>query len=230
MNLYVAKIVCRKHLIIFLLFLIISPAFTQGTEYPYATDIRRFKFNDSINPPPQQAILFAGSSSFTMWTDVQDYFLGFTIINRGFGGSTLEDQIQYAEDVIFPYKPKQIVIYCGENDIAYSDTVTGEVVFGRFKTLFGMIREKLPETKITYISMKPSPSRWNMADRMKTGNLLIESFLKSQPNTSFINVWDDMLNVKGEPDPAIFLDDMLHMNADGYKIWRRRIEPMLVRW
>jgi lysophospholipase L1-like esterase len=229
MNLYVAKIVCRKHLIHFLLFLIIFQAFAQETENPYAADIRKFKEADILNPPPQHEILFAGSSSFTMWTDVKDYFPGFTIINRGFGGSTLLDQIHYAEIVIFPYVPKQIVIYCGENDVAYSDTVTGEIVFNRFKTLFEMIREKLPDVKITYISMKPSPSRWNMAGRMLAGNALIREFLETQNNTSFVNVWDDMLNDFGEPNAGIFLDDMLHMNSDGYKIWQKLIEPVLER-
>ena len=77
-----------------------------------------------------------------MWKDVQDYFPGYTIINRGFGGSTLLDQIRYANDIIFPYEPKQIVIYCGENDLASSDTVTAAMVFERFKQLYEMIRKK----------------------------------------------------------------------------------------
>ena len=221
-----------KHLKLFLSLLIMAcclNAYAQQSEYPYAADIRKFKEADILNPPPQHAILFAGSSSFTMWTDVQDYFPGFTIINRGFGGSTLQDWIRYAEDVIYPYNPKQIVIYCGENDVAYSDTVTGEMVFDRFKILFGMIREKLPDSKITYISMKPSPSRWHMADRMRDGNTLIREFLVTQKNTSFVNVWDDMLNDIGEPNSGIFLDDMLHMNSKGYVIWQKLIEPELVR-
>jgi lysophospholipase L1-like esterase len=198
-------------------------------EYPYAEDIERFKENDKLNPPPQHAILFAGSSSFTMWTDVKDYFPGFTIINRGFGGSTLLDQIHYAEDVILPYLPKQIVIYCGENDVAYSDTVTGEMVAGRFVTLFIKIRSKLPDVKITYITMKPSPSRWHLSGKMTEGNDLIRKFLATQDNTGFINIWDDMLNEDGMPDPSLFLEDMLHMNEKGYRIWQKKIEPELVR-
>ena len=93
-----------------------------------------------------------GSSSFTKWTDVQDYFPGYTIINRGFGGSTLPDVIRYAGQVIYPYQPKEIVIYCGENDVASSDTVTAQIVFERFKQLFGMIRTNLPKQKLFYIT------------------------------------------------------------------------------
>ena len=109
---------------------------------PFWKDIQNFKKQDSIHFPPKNAILFIGSSSFTKWTDVQDYFPGYTIINRGFGGSTLLDQIRYANDIIFPYEPKQIVIYCGENDLASSDTVTAEMVVDRFKQLYKMIRKK----------------------------------------------------------------------------------------
>ena len=217
----------KSGFLIFHFLLCIFYTYSQEAEYPFAADIRKFQVSDSINPPPQHAILFAGSSSFTMWTDVQDYFPGYIIINRGFGGSTLQDWIRYAEIVIFPYKPKQIVIYCGENDVAYSDTVTGEVVLSRFKIFFGMIRASLLDVKITYISMKPSPSRWHMSDRMNSGNLLIEGFLETQKNTSFVNVWDDMLGPDKKPDPSLFIEDMLHMNKNGYAIWQRKIEPLL---
>src|SRR5882757_5846520 len=95
---------------------------------PFIDDIKAFKKQDSISFPPKQAILFVGSSSFTKWKDVADYFPGYTIINRGFGGSSIPDVIRYANDIIFPYHPKQIVIYCGENDLAASDTVSAQMV------------------------------------------------------------------------------------------------------
>src|SRR5450432_3914149 len=126
------------------LFLLLSLACTAlHAQPPFYSDIARFKKQDSMHFPPKHAILFVGSSSFTKWTDVQDYFPGYTIINRGFGGSTLPDVIRYADDVIFPYQPKQIVIYCGENDLASSDTVSAQTVVERVKTLFGVIRKKL---------------------------------------------------------------------------------------
>jgi len=217
----------RGLLISLILLLVIPSGFSQ--EYPYASDIRHFREIDSINPPPENAILFAGSSSFTIWKDVQDYFPGYTIINRGFGGSTLLDQIHYINDIVFPYKPAQIVIYCGENDFAASDTVTAEMVFDRFKKYFQMIREKLPDARITYVSMKPSPSRWNLALKFMFANGQIHSFLDAQSNAGFVDIWDAMLDEKGQPDASLFLEDMLHMNAKGYQIWQKKIEPMLMR-
>src|ERR1700755_3522507 len=125
----------------FVLLLLLVASLTNAQENPpFWDDIQAFKHQDSIQMPPQHAILFVGSSSFTKWTDVQEYFPGYTIINRGFGGSSLPDVIRYAGDVIYPYEPKQVVIYCGENDLAGSSSVTGDTVVQRFKTLYGMIR------------------------------------------------------------------------------------------
>src|SRR5437870_1991187 len=107
-------------------------------------DIQNFKKKDSVAFPAKNAILFIGSSSFTKCTDVQDYFPHYPIINRGFGGSTLVDVTRYVKDIVYPYHPKQIVIYCGENDFASSDTVTARDVFSRFKKLFTLLRNRYP--------------------------------------------------------------------------------------
>ena len=189
-------------------------------------DIQNFKKQDSVSFPPKNAILLIGSSSFTKWTDVQDYFPGYTIVNRGFGGSTLLDEIFYVNDIVFPYQPKQIIIYCGENDLASSDTVTAAMVSDRFKQLFQMIRNKT-EAPIAYISMKPSPSRRHLFTKMREGNQLIKDFLATQKNTAFIDVHQKMLDSTGEPMPEIFLDDSLHMNAKGYAIWKKEMEPYM---
>ena len=201
----------------------------QEQKAPFWNDIQAFKRQDSISLPPKHAILFVGSSSFTKWKDVQDYFPGYTIINRGFGGSSLPDMIRFENDVIFKYEPKQIVIYCGENDLAASNTVTAQMVLERFKQLFSDIRAKFPKTPLIYISMKPSPSRWNMKDKMMEGNELIKKYLKKKKKTVFISVWNDMLGPDGKPMGDIFVEDKLHMNAKGYAIWQKEIEPHLLK-
>ncbi|HEY2722328.1 MAG TPA: GDSL-type esterase/lipase family protein [Chitinophagaceae bacterium] len=201
----------------------------QDHKPAFWSDIQAFKKQDSIQPPPQHAILFVGSSSFTKWTDVQNYFPGYTIVNRGFGGSSLPDVIRYANDIIFPYHPKQIVIYCGENDLIWSDTITGETVYKRFLVLFDMIRKESPSVPIIFISLKPSPSRWKLSDKMIAANEEIKKFLLKQQNAVFIDVFHKMLGSDGQPIPDIFIQDKLHMNAKGYAIWQREIEPHLLK-
>ncbi|MBS1917812.1 MAG: G-D-S-L family lipolytic protein [Bacteroidetes bacterium] len=193
---------------------------------PFYSDIQHFKKQDSLNPPPLHAILFVGSSSFTKWTDVQNYFPGYKIINRGFGGSSLPDVIRYANDIILPYHPKQVVIYCGDNDFAASDTVSTQTVISRFEKLFWIIRKGLPDANIVYVSIKPSPSRMKLMAKGEAANEAIKKFLATQKNTSFVDVFHLMLE-NGRPMPSIFLSDSLHMNASGYAIWKKAIEPEL---
>lgn len=210
---------------LFLLFFIV----TVRAQTPFFSDIQHFKKLDSTQLPPKNAILFVGSSSFTKWMDVQDYFPLYPIINRGFGGSSLPDVIRYANDIIFPYQPKQIVIYCGENDIASSDTISSKIVFERFKQLFVLIRTHLPGVSIAFVSMKPSPSREKFWQVIKAGNALIKKYLHKQKHAAFINVYPAMFNADGTIMNDIFIEDNLHMNSKGYAIWQKIIAPYLLK-
>jgi lysophospholipase L1-like esterase len=201
----------------------------EETHLRFWSNIQKFKKQDEKSFPPQHAILFIGSSSLKKWKHLQDDFPGYTIINRGFGGSTLLDLIRYADDIVFPYHPKQVVIYCGENDLASSETVTAGEVLGRFKALFTTIRGKFPDLPVIYISMKPSPRHRHLLPKMKEGNQLIKDFLAMQKNAVFIDVYQPMLDDSGQPLPEIFLGDGLHMNAKGYALWKQILEPFLLK-
>ena len=209
------------------LFLFLVVAGLAVSAQAYSKDIAAFKKQDSLQFPAPQSILFIGSSSFTKWKDVQKYFPSYPIINRAFGGSKLPDLIKHADDVIFPYSPKQIIVYCGENDMASSDTMTGQAVLNRFKKLFFLIRKKLPAVSIAFVSMKPSPSRQLIQEKLREGNELIRTFLKTQKATDYIDVYKEMIDDEGKPVPDLFVEDNLHMNKKGYVIWQRVIEPYL---
>ena len=196
---------------------------------PFADEVANFKKKDAVSFPPANAILFVGSSSFRKWQDVATYFPNYTIINRGFGGSTLPDMIRYEQDIIFPYHPKQIVIYCGENDVASSDTISAQIVFDRFKKLYLDIRAVMPNVPVLFVSLKPSPSRWQMRDRMMGTNKLIKKYLTKKSNAAFVSVWNDMLGADGKSMPNIFEADNLHMNEKGYAIWQKLIQPYLLK-
>ena len=210
--------------------------FLQFTVAPYAqqnppfwNEINAFKKSDSAHPVPKHEILFVGSSSFTKWQDVQSYFPAYPIINRGFGGSSFPDVIRYAPDIIFPYDPKQVVIYCGDNDLAFSDTITANTVYLRFVQLFQMIRQKLPSASIVFVSIKPSPSRDRLRPKVIEANQKIKDFLSKQSNTGYVDVFSLMLDSSGKPNDEIFIEDKLHMNAKGYAIWQKAIEPYLLK-
>ena len=219
-----------KNKIIISCCLFLLTALYAKAQAPFYDEIQHFKKQDGAHFPAKQQILFVGSSSFTKWTDIQDYFPAYPIINRGFGGSSLPDVIRYADDVIFPYQPKQIIIYCGENDLAGEDTtVTSQTVFSRFKQLFILIREHLPKVAIAYVSMKPSPSRQHLLPKMEEGNTLIKKYLSKKTRTTYIDVFHKMFNKDGNIISDIFIADNLHMNAKGYAIWQKKIAPYLLK-
>ncbi len=190
-------------------------------------EVMAFKHQDSLNFPAKGQVLFIGSSSFTKWTDVQEYFPGVPILNRAFGGSSLIHLIYYQNDIIYPYQPAQIVIYCGENDFAGDDALPVDSVVARFKRLFTDIRVKLPKTPIVYVSMKPSPARKRIMVKYEAANFEIREYLEKQKKARFVDVYPAMLLPDGTPNGSLFLADSLHMNASGYKLWQGILKKSL---
>lgn len=207
------------------LFIFVFAAAQAQQKAPFYNEIQNFKKQDSIKFPPKNAVLFIGSSTFTNWKDAQAYFPKHVIINRGFGGSSLPHVINYVGDIVYPYKPKQVVIYCGEND--FTGNATAQEVVDRVKTLIDTIRTKYPKVAIAYISIKPSPSRERYWPLMIEANTKIAEMIKGMKRTQFINTYDAMFNPDGKIKTDIFLGDKLHMNAKGYAIWQKIMEPYL---
>ena len=197
----------------------------RDASQPFYSEIKAFKKADAQQLPPKDAILFIGSSSIRMWDSLPSYFPGYTIVQRGFGGSGLNDAIRYADDIIFPYHPKQLVIFSGENDIAAGAKSTE--VLQRFMELFKLIRSQLPSAGVVYISIKPSPSRAQFMPVMEEANAMIRQFLSGYSETAYVDVYHRMLDSDGKPRAELFLDDQLHMNRMGYEIWKEDIAPLL---
>lgn len=199
----------------------------HAQDKPFYKEIEAFRKSDSIQMPDSNAILFTGSSSFRMWKDVQKAFPGKKIINRGFGGSSIPHVIDYANDIIFPYQPKQVVIYVGENDLTANPPPTPAEVANRVDSLFNLIHSKLPGIPIVYVSIKPSIARQSLMPQMVQTNKLIKEIIDQKKNIVFVDVYSGMLDKNGEPKKDIFLKDNLHMNAKGYKIWKKALKHHL---
>ncbi|WP_172277792.1 GDSL-type esterase/lipase family protein [Chryseobacterium sp. LAM-KRS1] len=210
-------------------FLLLSFAifFSQEKKPMFWQDIQNFKKLDKETPPPKDAILLIGSSSFTRWTDMASYFPGKVIINRGFGGSRLTDLNAYADDLLAPYQPKQIIIYCGDNDFADNHDLKADVVVKRFKTFYKKIRQRFPNIEVDYISIKFSPSREILWPQMRETNKQIAAFMKKEKNAEYIDITKAMEDANGNVRRDIFLEDMLHLTPEGNKIWADVIRPYM---
>lgn len=190
-------------------------------------DIQKFKQLDVASPPKANEILFIGSSSFTNWQDVNDYFPGKGIINRGFGGSSINDLNVFADDLLKPYNPRQIVIYCGENDFSADEKLDPKVAFERYKKFYSTIRKYYPNIQVDYVSIKMSPSRERLWNQFEATNKMIKKFMKREKNASYIDITKVMEDKNGNVRKDIFLEDMLHMKPSGYELWTKKMAPYL---
>jgi lysophospholipase L1-like esterase len=187
-------------------------------------DISAFEARDRTNPPPKGAVLFVGSSSIRMWTNLAADFPNLQVINRGFGGSVIEDTTHFADRIIFPHQPTKIVLYAGDNDIARG--YSAERVLQDFKALVEKIQTKLPEAKVYYLAIKPSPSRWHLSPQSAEANRLIRKQCRFNSKLEYIDVWTPLMK-DGQPDPAFFLNDRLHLNRAGYERWAKVVRAAL---
>ena len=213
--------------LLFLLYILVSTLIVAQEKPAFWKDIENFKTLNKENPPPKNAILFVGSSSFTMWKDVGDYFPDKTIINRGFGGSSLFDLNFYSDELLKPYQPKQIVIYCGENDFAGNEKLKPRHVFNRYKHFYAEIRKYYPNIPVDYVSIKLSPSREHLWPKFVATNALIKKFMDKEPNAEYIDITKAMNDSNGKIRKDLFLEDMLHMKPEGYQLWKKEMEPYL---
>ena len=183
-----------------------------------------FDAMDREHPPPPGGVLFVGSSSIRLWDSLQkDFAVLPVVINRGFGGSKLSDCVRHLDRLVVPYRPRLVLLYAGDNDLAAG--WSAEDILVGFKAFAEGVRASLPATRIAFISIKPSPSRVRLMRDISRANALVHAYVSTLPNTEFIDVFTPMLAADGSPRPELFRADALHLNASGYELWRAVIAP-----
>lgn len=187
-------------------------------------EIAAFEKSDRENPPLKNGIVFVGSSSIRRW-DLKQSFPGLPVLNRGFGGSRLEDTVHFASRLVIKHQPRLVVLYAGENDLAAG--VKPERVAGDFRDFVKQVHQELPETEIIYLSMKPSLARWKLVEELRAANRLIEAECSQDRLLRFVDVATPLLGLDGKPRQELFADDGLHLNDQGYAIWASILKPLL---
>ncbi|HZE95713.1 MAG TPA: GDSL-type esterase/lipase family protein [Planctomycetota bacterium] len=191
---------------------------------PFAKEIEAFEAKDKTAPPPQNEIVFVGSSSIRLWKSTEA-FPDLKIINRGFGGSQMADSVHFAERIILPYKPRIVVVFAGGNDI--NAKKTPERVVEDYKALVGKIHAALPRTKLYFISLFPNVARKSQDAQCQKVNEMIEAYSKTDPRLGYMETANKMRAADGGPRPELLRADGLHMNDDGYKIWNEIVGAVL---
>lgn len=188
-------------------------------------EIAAFEQADREHPPEQGGIVFTGSSTIRRWKNLAADFAGFRVVNRGFGGSQMEDSVYFAERILVPHEPSAVVIFAGSNDINAGKTA--DAVVADFKAFVAQVRAKLPKTQISFIEITSSPSRWSQREKVIEANRQIRAFCEGVSDVKFIAVREKFLGTDGEPRAELFEADRLHPNADGYQILADAIRPFL---
>ena len=195
-----------------------QPARSETEDAPFEAEIRAFEAADAKQMPPAGAVLFVGSSSIRLWTTLAEDFPDHTVINRGFGGSRIPDSARYADRIVIPYKPKTIVLYAGDNDIAAG--ATPEQVLADFKVFVEKVHDALPETRIHFISIKASIARWALVDKIRAANRLVSAYAKEHSKRlAYIDIFTPMLGNDGKPRAELLVEDGLHLTPAGYELW-----------
>ena len=197
---------------------------SKETNNRWEKTIQDFEDWDSKNTYPLNAVLFVGSSSIRLWP-TRDYFEEYQVINRGFGGSHISDVNYFAHRIVLPYKPKIIVFYAGDNDIAGNKTP--KRVFADYRKFVDLVHKELPSTRIIFVGIKPSGSRWSLWPLMKEANLMIKEFSDKDKRLFYFDSASPLFGSNGKPDSTFFLKDNLHLNSKGYDAWTSKIKPIV---
>lgn len=218
----------RLLLIVFLIIAVLADVVFAQRKSNYDNDIKIIQAYEKMYQVPSHPIVFVGSSSIRKWDDLQEAFGNYKVINRGVGGSVIDDIIYYADPLIFRYQPRQVVLYVGDNDITHPNA-TADTIINKTVTLYKLIRAKLPDVPLIYISIKPSPSREKYRLKIESVNSQLKQFFSSEPNTHFIDVYAKMLARDGSYRRDLFQTDMTHMLLLGYQIWEKAIGRFLLK-
>lgn len=185
-----------------------------------------FAAADRLRAPEPGGVLFVGSSSIRLWDGLETQFVNLPgVLKRGFGGSRMLDCTRHLERLVLPYRPRLVVVYAGDNDLAEGHAP--EEVLASFRGFVEGVRRHLPATRIAYLSIKPSPLREALLPAVRATNALIERYSRTQADLDFIDIYTPMLGADGRPRPELFLADALHLNPAGYALWREVIAAHL---
>ena len=198
----------------------------RNTENHFERDIQRFEEQDKNDPPRKGAVLFVGSSSFTLWRTLEQDFVGLDVINRGFGGALFSDVIHFAYRIVIPYRPRVIVVYAGSRDL-HNNGAGPEELLELFTTFRKMVRAELPDVKICYVSMKPSIAKWATIQLDREANRLIEEYADRTPGVEFVDIWAPLVAESSPPPNKYFQPDLNHPSHEGYKLWAKVIRQFI---
>lgn len=203
----------------------VDPARHAEALQKWEKELAAFASADREAPPQPGGTLFVGSSSFRLWRNMAEAFPGRTVINRGFGGSQMHELLALSDELVWPYAPAEVLIYEGDNDTG-SGKSPGQF-FSEFKDFVREVHRRLPDARVYFVAIKPSPRREQLLPQAMAANKLVEDYARNRSWLTYIDIVTPMLDASGKPRGELFVEDRLHLNAAGYAIWAEVIGEAL---
>lgn len=188
----------------------------------YEEEVRTIERTHAINPPPHGSTVFYGSSSIRLWTSLTNDFREISsshVVNLGFGGSTLEACAWFYERLVRPCNPRALIIYAGDNDLG--DGQPPDRVVRSFQVLLEKVQQHAPHMRVTFMSIKPSPSRHDLSAKIRETNMRIRREIEQREPGYYVDVFYPMLGSDGYPQRQLYAEDGLHLSPAGYQLWTR---------
>ena len=190
-------------------------------------EITKFEALDRSESYPDDAILFAGSSSIRLWSALADDMAPYSIIQRGYGGAKLSDFAVYANRIFSTHKCNALVMFIANDITGSNNDKSPEEVRKLFLNVLKTFRNTHPDTPFFWIAVTPTLARWKAWPEISRTNDLIREACEKRQNTYFIQTDYAFLTETGTPDETLFISDKLHLNSQGYRIWAKIIKTEL---
>ena len=203
-----------------------------NTAAPWESEIKALQRLDKTETFSEDYILYIGSSSIRLWDSIHKDMSPYNSVRRGYGGAHFYDLIHFTDRIVTPHKNADAIVCFVANDLTgVWDNPKTKVSPHQVKRLFvyftKQVRKIAPNTPIFLIEITPTQSRWNIWDKTVKANQLMKAYCESKDNLYFIPTSEKFLNENNLPRTELFIEDQLHLNREGYKLWAEIITTYL---
>ncbi len=220
----------RRYLSLIIPALVLPALLLQAAQQPereirHGPAIERFLEQDKTNPPPQDAILFIGSSIFRQWTNLEEHMSPLPVFNRAFGGSRTWEVLHYMDRVVLPYRPRIIAYYCGSNDV--NAGAGPKEIYDNFRAFAERVANELPATQIFFVSINRAPQKRDRWDVVDEANSLIREYADQNPELGYVDVNVVLFDSAGNPRIELYRNDLLHFHPAAYLEFTKVVRPVI---
>lgn len=203
-----------------------TPIVPIKTNADFAPEVEAFEAMDKMSSPKKGGVLFIGTTAIRSCVNIAERLTDYPIIQRGLTDCETSNILHFTDKIITPYRPSILFIYNGEDDIVNGKTP--EAAYAEFLKLSKSITEKLPDTKVCFVSVKPSPGRAAFQKSFEAYNSKVRLFITQQTcDWTYLDISAPLLNTNGTAKEDLFESDKITLNTKGYDVWEQAIKTYL---